>query len=686
MFVEALLYDVSHPEAGGTCSLTVLTKSIANTTNTTSFAYNMTQLPNGTNITGVRTNIFHNETVVGDLVHTTNFPALAASLTFAEKILLAAVSAVLTVPLVVLCFTSLITLAMSKKNERLWEKFGTQDLGGNLVTRRKIVKVHKDEKDVYHNIIGLTSCGSAAFVHARQQDANGHIHHRSFTLTSKTEVAVGHISVTSASEGVVNANGVSTFGQHATPRSAKSLKLVRTKSGFLDHGDDTPVVSFEGGSSQEAGRHINVDPTDWKTNATNVRVINLFDPVQGRFVLPIGEGRSKSTENEAHTWTKLLNKVVNSLPVHKLALFAARSAAAGRLRHVHRFVVANERVRLDGATGNENLRDNEDRKTAHALRTLCEGLAEHANAAEGIMQKLLKRDQIHAAEVAAAEGKAADACCWWRWCYCCCCSSISDTANARISEMSRADRTISREWTKGEIEEQERKFLFRLKEKKMFVKKLRQEMLPRSQLLQEAEEDEAGKHLKGQKLCCCIPMHSVFQCAVVGDRHDINDRLRRRKKWFIYTMMSLYAVACAFYVVLFGFCHGQEVTLAWMESLFLQLILSAVLVRPMSIFVQSAILPTISIETGLKVRREEKARRSVATMKMEIETGRMEENPMNRNQGGGSGSSQESSGSDWTDSDFDEEEEKVHHALHLTQSSTRLEHEMIRLPAASITL
>ena len=95
---------------------------------------------NGTNITGVRTNIFHNETVVGDLVHTTNFPALAASLTFAEKILLAAVSAVLTVPLVVLCFTSLITLAMSKKNERLWEKFGTQDLGGNLVTRRKIVK------------------------------------------------------------------------------------------------------------------------------------------------------------------------------------------------------------------------------------------------------------------------------------------------------------------------------------------------------------------------------------------------------------------------------------------------------------------------------------------------------------------------------------------------------------------
>ena len=131
MFVEALLYDVSHPDAGGTCSINILTKSMSNVTNTSSFTYryNMTAFPNGTNITSSIIVDSQNHTVGNHVTYTSNFPSLEAPLTFLEKIMLAAIASVLTIPLTVLCFTSLITLAMGKKNERLWEKFGTQDLG-----------------------------------------------------------------------------------------------------------------------------------------------------------------------------------------------------------------------------------------------------------------------------------------------------------------------------------------------------------------------------------------------------------------------------------------------------------------------------------------------------------------------------------------------------------------------------
>ena len=363
-------------------------------------------------------------------------------------------------------------------------------------------------------------------------------------------------------------------------------------------------------------------------------------------MLPIGIAGSEEAEYEANNWTRILEKIVRSLPTHKLAMSAARSAAHGRLRHVRRFVAANEHERLKGSTGNENLRNSEDRKTAREIRSLCLGLAEHADAASSIMQKLLERDVRHKAQ---ANGESS--CCNNFCCSCCHTNVMNSTSETGTGEPDRMTSLRSSSGTTGpEIEEHERRHLFRLKEEKSFEKKLREEVLPRLQLLQEAEEDEAGKYLAGQTLCCCIPMYSVFRCAVIGDRYDINDRLRRRKKWCIYLMMSVYAAACALYVVLFGFCHGQEVTLAWMHSLFLQLAFSAMLVRPTSIFIMSSILPTVTIETGLNVMRKEKLRKRMS--QREFEMGVLEKNPMH-----GDSNSENSCDSDWTLSDPEDTED-----------------------------
>ena len=54
--------------------------------------------------------------------------------------------------------------------------------------------------------------------------------------------------------------------------------------------------------------------------------------------------------------------------------------------------------------------------------------------------------------------------------------------------------------------------------------------------------------------------------------------------------------------VLFGFCHGQQATLEWMQILISQLVLSALIVRPGTILVMRALVPTACIETGLAQR------------------------------------------------------------------------------------
>ncbi len=129
-----------------------------------------------------------------------------------------------------------------------------------------------------------------------------------------------------------------------------------------------------------------------------------------------------------------------------------------------------------------------------------------------------------------------------------------------------------------------------------FSKALRALMLIDENLTIEEEEDEGGKRLRS---CCC---RACFQYTVVKERHPISvsgSGLRRGVKWLLFGFMSLWSVACAFYVVLFGFCHGQEATLEWMGVLCSQLIVSALVFRPLTIMAIKAALPAMVIETGL---------------------------------------------------------------------------------------
>ena len=130
-----------------------------------------------------------------------------------------------------------------------------------------------------------------------------------------------------------------------------------------------------------------------------------------------------------------------------------------------------------------------------------------------------------------------------------------------------------------------------------FEREIRSLMLVEVDLLVEEEEDDGGRRLQS---CIC---RFCFQFSVEEERHDLGVQsdvcVRTAIKWGSYIFLSIWSFACAFYVILFGFCHGQRATLAWMEILLSQILLSAFLCRPLTIMMLKAVLPTMCIETGL---------------------------------------------------------------------------------------
>lgn len=118
----------------------------------------------------------------------------------------------------------------------------------------------------------------------------------------------------------------------------------------------------------------------------------------------------------------------------------------------------------------------------------------------------------------------------------------------------------------------------------------------------EKKEDEARDHLP----CCCFT--KVFDFLIVGNRAELTDPHRGGKKWLIYILMSLYIGISTFYIILWGFCHGQATTLDWLWGLLQQTLLSAFFVRPMQIYVFSGLLPGMILQLGLcfKYRKKRK--------------------------------------------------------------------------------
>ena len=605
-------YDVRHPETRGTCSPLLIETTATDFSNVT--LYNTT-----TNSSWVETNGNRTETittsyvsksvasdstlVTGNATTMSNFPE--KSLPLVEQLLLAAVCSLLTIPLALLCFTCLIKLAMSKKNERLWERFGTQDLGGNLLTRRRLVKTGNGKKRK-KQIVGVTSCGSCAFVHVRSSDekaggsqagralvrASGFgslattnpaagMRTRWFTLTSRTEIVLVEEGEQFGRKDTGGAGAASNGGMKRHSRmSAVDIKtgavsnpaMARTKSGFLCMTEDQEKRQIEE-TLRQAGTAF---------------AIRLSDPIQGRFAMPCADASA------AQELLKLLRSVIARLPLEPVALKAAKSAAEGRSRHIFKFGQKYDVPPEQGKTGNHNLRNEEDRVTLRKLQELCEGLEQHAVHQQRIVTTLIERDAAHRSRETAShtggdnsEGNDEDDNDYLRP------ASSHGTAASNLDVLRAASRDFG-----GEEK------LFRLKASR-FMRKIRSRLLSAREQTQEAEEDAAYRHLKS---CCC---RMLFRSTVHSTRHQIEERMRRQKKWAVYLFMAMYAILCAVYVTLFGFCHGQSVTLAWMQSLLLQLVMSAVLVRPASILVMSAIAPTIAIETGLAALRADRARKSV---------------------------------------------------------------------------
>ena len=131
-----------------------------------------------------------------------------------------------------------------------------------------------------------------------------------------------------------------------------------------------------------------------------------------------------------------------------------------------------------------------------------------------------------------------------------------------------------------------------------FENQIRSLMFVHKDIVLEQEEDESGKRLKG--LC-----QFLFKFSVTKNRHDLalktSENWRRTTKMIVFVTMSLWSVLCAVYVVLFGFCHGQEATLEWMQLVLSQILVSALLMRPLSIMALKAVLPMACIETGLSL-------------------------------------------------------------------------------------
>ncbi len=251
-----------------------------------------------------------------------------------------------------------------------------------------------------------------------------------------------------------------------------------------------------------------------------------------------------------------LRRTIHHLPQHKEALAAAESAAVCRLKHIKRFEKQYKNRPLDALDSPISCAAH--RTCLGALRTVCADLAQHSEQQLAVMSQYRRRLETKGGDSRHAAGPAS-----------------------------------------GEIFAQP---------DASFKRRMREQLIDTAdhhQIVIEHEEDAAGSQLRPGchwNGCCRL----VFRLTVLADRRDVasSQTMHDCQKWCIYIAMAVVSALSAFYVVLFGFCHSQEATHEWMRSLAAQLALSAVLVRPFTILMLSAVLPTASIEAGFLHFRE----------------------------------------------------------------------------------
>ena len=275
--------------------------------------------------------------------------------------------------------------------------------------------------------------------------------------------------------------------------------------------------------------------------------VRLNCPKQGTFVLPC------SNAKEAAEWVELLKSMAFPMSGkdYNTAARGVTSAAIGTLDHINVFISTYSDYQGDKDKGIFNpIRNKTDYATLERLRTMVQEFCINAKVQQSILH----------------------------------------TSKGRKGRKGRKQH-------KGHNFEHDTVgcnavgHLFGLKNKE-FLDSVRSRLLPHQLFLREHSEDIVAKRLTS---CCCKFFYSF---GITSNRLDITMAHQHQKQRYLMLGLGLCNLFFGVYVILFGFCHGPEVTLDWMYRLSLQLVLSALAVRPMSILALSAILPTLVVASG----------------------------------------------------------------------------------------
>ena len=272
--------------------------------------------------------------------------------------------------------------------------------------------------------------------------------------------------------------------------------------------------------------------------------VRLTCPKQGTFVLPCSNGK------EAAEWVELLKSMAFPMSGkdYNTAARGVTSAAIGTLDHINVFMNTYSDYQGDKDKGIFNpIRSKTDYATLERLRTMAQEFCINAKGQQSILHTSKEHTQHKGHTGHNVEHDTVG------------CNAVGH--------------------------------LFGLKNKE-FLDSVRSRLLPHQLFLREHREDIVAKRLTS---CCCKFFYSF---GITSNRLDITMAHQHKKQRYLMLGLGLCNLFFGVYVILFGFCHGPEVTLDWMYRLSLQLVLSALAVRPMAILALSAILPTLVVFSG----------------------------------------------------------------------------------------
>ena len=137
--------------------------------------------------------------------HVTNSSFPVVNLSFQERVSLATISALLSVPLALMTFSMLIKLAQKRRNGRIWERFGTRHLSKLIYHEYTVVPVkkaaaaaHKTGDDTNDTNtansdatkVNLISCGGVSYLKSSKSSSEEDRDAGQFLLSTRTVVSL----------------------------------------------------------------------------------------------------------------------------------------------------------------------------------------------------------------------------------------------------------------------------------------------------------------------------------------------------------------------------------------------------------------------------------------------------------------------------------------------------------------